>query len=108
MRDDDDRVGLAQLVDQVLDTGGRHWIERRAGLVHQNHFRLHRDRARDTKALLLAAGKTGARTPEALLDLVPQAGAGEARAHDFIEVGTAPGETVDAWPVGHVVVDRLR
>src|SRR5207244_13389515 len=40
--DDDDRILLLQLVDQLLDLGGRDRIERRARLVEQNHFGLHR------------------------------------------------------------------
>src|SRR5690349_2155245 len=55
VRDDDDRVILAQLVDQLLDDRGRDRIERRARLVHQDHLRTYRDGARDAQALLLAA-----------------------------------------------------
>src|SRR3546814_9937287 len=35
--DDDDGVAAAKLVDQLLDLGGGDRIERRAGLVHQDH-----------------------------------------------------------------------
>ena len=59
-------------VDQLLDDRGRDRVERRAGLVHQQDFRLRRDRARDAQALLLAAGQTGAGLLQAVLDLVPQ------------------------------------
>ena len=58
--DDDDRVAAAQLVDQLLDLGGGDRIERRARLVHQDHFRIDRDRAGDAQPLLLAAGQGGA------------------------------------------------
>ena len=37
---DDDGVIVGQFVDQFLDLGGRNRIERRAGLVQQDHFRL--------------------------------------------------------------------
>src|ERR1700730_13823676 len=47
--DDDDRVFLLQLVDQLLDLGGRDRIERRARLVEQNHFGLHRYGAGDAE-----------------------------------------------------------
>jgi hypothetical protein len=52
--DDRDRVAPAQLVDQLLDPGGGDRIERRAGLVHQDHLGIDRDRPRDAQALLLA------------------------------------------------------
>src|SRR6516165_6796981 len=58
--DDHDRVGLAQLIDQVLDARGGDRIERRAGLVHEYHLGLHGDGARDTEALLLASRESGA------------------------------------------------
>src|SRR5690606_6028852 len=34
--DDGDRITLAQVVDQLLDLGGRDRVERRARLVHQD------------------------------------------------------------------------
>src|SRR4051794_39421862 len=72
MGDDGDGVVLRQLLDQFLDLGGRDRIERRAGLVEQNHLGPHRDRARDAEPLLLAAGKAEATCIELVLDLVPQ------------------------------------
>ena len=48
-----------------------------ARLVHQDHLGLDRDRARDAEPLLLAAGEPDARRGEAVLDLVPQAGAAQ-------------------------------
>ena len=53
--DDDDAVIVLQLVDEFFNLGGRYRIERRARLVHQDVYRVHRDRAGDDKALLLAA-----------------------------------------------------
>ena len=58
--DDDDGVAAAQLVDQFLDPRGGDRVERRAGLVHQDHFGIDRDGAGDAQALLLAAGQRGA------------------------------------------------
>ncbi len=58
MGHDRDRVVILQLVDQLLDLGGRDRIQRRARLVEQDHFRPHRDGARDAQALLLTA-RTG-------------------------------------------------
>src|ERR1700756_714039 len=40
--DDGDRVVVLELVDQLLDLGGRDRIERRARLVEQDHLRLDR------------------------------------------------------------------
>ena len=55
--DDDDRVAAAQLVDQFLDLGGGDRVERRAGLVHQDHLGIDGDGAGDAQPLLLAAGQ---------------------------------------------------
>src|SRR4029453_2419819 len=52
--DNHDRIVRFQLVDQLLDLGGRDRIERRAWLVEQDHLGSHRHRAGDAQALLLA------------------------------------------------------
>ena len=70
--DDHDRVVALELVDQVLDRRGRDRVERRAGLVHQQHLRLDRDRAGDAQPLLLAAGEAGAGLVQPVLDLGPE------------------------------------
>src|SRR5216684_4015293 len=70
--DDGDSVVLRQLLVQFLDLGGRNRIERRTGLVEQDHLGPHRDGAGDAKPLLLAAGQAQARGVELVLDLVPQ------------------------------------
>src|SRR6516164_9780087 len=57
--DDDDRVLLLQLVDQLLDLRGGDGIEGRGRLVHQQHLRLHRQSPGDAQPLLLAAGERG-------------------------------------------------
>ena len=72
MRHDADSVLLAQFIDQLLDLGGRDRIERRAGLVHQDHVGLDRDRAGDAQALLLPAGQARAGALQAVLDLLPE------------------------------------
>src|SRR5207247_2170855 len=51
---DHDRVAVLQGVDQLLDLQGGDGVEGRAGLVHQDDLRLHRDRARDAETLHLA------------------------------------------------------
>ena len=78
MRDDDDRVVLLQLDDQLLDLLRGDRVERRAGLVHQQHLGLVGQRARDAEPLLLAAREAGAGRVEPVLHLVPQRGAAEA------------------------------
>src|SRR3954471_10134910 len=75
VRDDHDRVALLQVLDEVLDLERRDRVEGGAGLVHEDYVGLDRDRARDAKALLLAAREADAGLVEAVLDLVPQAGA---------------------------------
>src|SRR5690606_24806210 len=55
MRYDDDGIIPPQLIHQFFDLRGRNGIKRRAGLVHEDHFRLHGDGAGDAKPLLLAA-----------------------------------------------------
>ena len=47
--------------DQVFDLRRRDRIERRRRLIHQQHFGIDRQRARNAQPLLLAAGEAGAR-----------------------------------------------
>ncbi len=61
--DDHDRHPLLQLADQLLDPQRRDRVERRAGLIHQQHLGVDRERAGDAKALLLSAGEPDARGP---------------------------------------------
>src|SRR3954452_13706726 len=77
VRDDDDRVALLELGDELLDTKRRDRVQRRARLVHEDHLGLDRDGAGDAQALLLAARQADARLREAVLDLLPQAGAAQ-------------------------------
>ena len=75
--DDRDCVPLLQFLHQLLDPMGRDRIERRARLVHQQHRRFGGDRARDTEALLLAAGQGEAAGMQLVSHLVPQRGVTE-------------------------------
>src|SRR5213594_142950 len=61
VRDDHDGEIALELEDQLLDARGGDRIERRARLVHQQHFRLHGQRAGDAEALLLAPRQASAR-----------------------------------------------
>ena len=72
VRDDRDRVLALELVDEILDARRRDRIERRRGLVHEDHVRLDRERARDAEALLLAAGEAERVLLQTVLDLVPE------------------------------------
>src|SRR5215831_12339769 len=54
-----DGIPLFELKDQLFYLSGRDWIERRAGLVHQEDFRFHCECPRNAETLLLATGKTG-------------------------------------------------
>src|SRR6185312_8474361 len=69
--DDDDRVQLLELVDELLDLGGGDGIERRGRLVHEQHLRLDGERARDAQALLLSARQADGAVVEAILHFVP-------------------------------------
>lgn len=53
MGDDDDGVLLLELADQVFDGHGGDWVQRGAGLVHQQHVGLHGDCPCDAQPLLL-------------------------------------------------------
>jgi hypothetical protein len=77
VRHDDDRELLLEVGHQVLDGQRRDRVERRAGLVHQQHLRPYGDGAGDAQPLLLAAGEPGAWAAETVLDLVPEVGAAQ-------------------------------
>src|SRR3954462_11292578 len=67
--DDDDRVVLLELEDELIDRQRRDRVERGRGLVHQQDLRPDGVRAGDAEALLLAAGQARPRLAEAVLDL---------------------------------------
>src|SRR3982750_1439321 len=94
--DDRDRIAAAKLVDQLLDFRGGDRVERRAGLVHQDHLGIDGDCASYAQPLLLSARQRSAAFLEAVLDLVPQAGALERGLDDPIELRPGARQTVDA------------
>src|SRR3954447_3158255 len=65
--DDHDRVALLEVADELLDAQRGHRIQGRAGLVHQDHVGLDRERAGDAQALLLPAREPDAGFVEAVL-----------------------------------------
>ena len=105
VRDDHDRVVLAQLHHQVLDPAGRDRIERRARLVHQDHVGLDREAARDAEPLLLAARHAEGVRLQPVLHLVPERAAAQRALDDLVHVAL---HAEHARAEGDVVVDRLR
>src|SRR6185312_12807917 len=89
------------------DLGGRDRIERRAGLVEQDHLGPYRDRAGDAEALLLAARKRKARGAELVLDLVPQRAAAQRLLDAAVHLGLGD-LFIEADAEGDVLVDRHR
>jgi len=104
--DDNDRVVLAELGDEVLDRGGGLGVQRRAGLVHQQGRGVDGQGSRDAQALLLTAGESDGRLVQPVLDFVPQRGGAEGLLDDVVQVGLAE-FVVQARAEGDVVVDGL-
>jgi hypothetical protein len=92
-------------VHQVLDARRRDRVERRGGLVHQDHVGLDRERSCNAEPLLLAARQRKRASLQPVLDLVPERGLLQRTVDPLIEVAAHPQR---AWPVRDVVVDRLR
>ena len=60
--------------DEFLDGGVATRIERARGFVHEDDLGLHRERAGEAEALLLADGKRGGGLAQAVAHFVPQRG----------------------------------
>src|SRR5580692_10473143 len=105
--DDGDGVVLGQLLDQFLDLGGRDRIERRTGLVEQDHFGPHRHSAGDAQPLLLAAGEAETGGVELVLDLVPQRAAAQRLFDAAVHLGFG-NLLIEPDPERDVLVDRHR
>src|SRR5262249_11882422 len=105
VRDDGDRVALAQFEHQLFDSPGGDRIERRGRLVHQNHFRFGRDRPRDAQALLLTARQRQPALLQLVLDFVPKRSALQRLLDASSDVAL---EAVQAESEGDVVVDAGR
>jgi hypothetical protein len=98
---------LALLVPSSSVT--RFWcdrVQRRGGLVHQDHVRLDGDGAGDAQPLRLPARQAQARRLQAVFHLVPQRGPAQRVLDDLVQLVLVV-LAVDARPVGDVVVDRL-
>src|ERR1700677_709407 len=105
--DDRDGVVLRQLLDQLLDLGGRNRIERRTGLVEQDHLGPHRDGAGDAEPLLLAAGQAEAAGVQLVLDLVPQRAAAQRLFDATVHFGFG-NLLIEPDAEGDVLIDRHR
>src|ERR1017187_4250999 len=79
------RVVLFQFQDQVLYFRRGQRVECRGRFVHEQHLRLHGERARNAQALLLAARKADGRRVQAVFDLVPKRGHAQRLFHAFGE-----------------------
>ena len=79
-------------------------IQRRGGLIQQDHLWAHCDGARDAQALLLPTREAGAALVELFLDLVPQGSIGQRLFHPVIQCALG-GMLVESNAEGHIVVD---
>jgi hypothetical protein len=104
MGNDHNRILFVQLVDQIFDNSGSDWIQCRAGFIHQNHFRIYRNRARDAKALLLSAGQARAGLIEPILDLLPQTRFNQRRFNDLIQCGFMGCQPMNSRPISNIFI----
>src|SRR5690606_9165681 len=104
-RSADDRVILPQFVYQFLDTRCRDRVECRTWFIHQDHLRRNGDRARNAKALLLAARKTCAGLMQPILYLRPEPRLLETGFDDRIHVAATAGKAMDAGAIGDILID---
>src|ERR1019366_4156325 len=100
-------VVLRELLDQFLDLGGRDRIQRRTGLVEQDHLGPHRDGAGNAEPLLLAAGQAEARGVQLVLDLVPQRAAAQRLFDAAVHLGSG-NLLVEPDAERDVLIDRHR
>ena len=108
MRDDDDGIQRPQLIDQLLDLGGGDGVQRRAGFIHEDDFRIHGDGAGDAQPLLLTAGQAGARLGQPILDLFPEPGATQGFLHDLFQISLGVRQSMNAGAIGDVLEDAFR
>src|ERR1035437_4962671 len=85
MRHDDHGEFPLQLDEKLLDPLRRDRVERRAGFVEQQHFRIVRQRARDAEPLLLPAGEPRRALAETVLHLIPERGTAQRTLDDAVD-----------------------
>ena len=66
-----DSIVRFQLFRKIFDFGCGNRIQRAGRFVHQDDFRLHRQRSGDTQTLLLAPGQTQSALLETVLQFIP-------------------------------------
>ena len=103
---DHDRHLFCELEHRLFDNASRGRVESRTRLVHEQHSRAHRERARDAQSLLLAAGESAARLAQAVTNFFPQPGLGETRLNKPILLVTARVDAGELESGDDVVVDR--
>ncbi len=106
MRHNDDRVGLLQAINELFDFPGGYRIQRGTGFIHEDNFRLHRQRAGDTEPLLLAAGKSEGAVLKAVLHFLPETRSLQTVLHQLVQRPFVFGP-MQTRPIGHVIVDRF-
>src|ERR1035437_229087 len=107
MRHDDHGEFPLQLDEKLLDPLRRDRVERRAGFVEQQHFRIVRQRARDAEPLLLPAGEPRRALAETVLHLIPERGTAQRTLDDAVDHASIR-FAVDARTERDVVVDGFR
>ena len=105
VRDDRHRAAVFQLEHELFDFRGGDGIERGAGLIEKQHFRIDRQRASDAEPLLLAAGERERGLVQVILHFLPKSGAAQAV---LDEIGEAAFVTIDAKAVSDIVKDGFR
>src|SRR5208283_991511 len=105
--DNHDGGDVFDLEEEFLDLQRSDGVQRGAGFVQQKNLRLDREGARDTEALLLAAGKGASGLLQLVFNLCPQCRAFQALLDSGLHL-RFPGGSVNAKAVGNIVEDRLR
>ena len=106
MCDNENGVLATQFPDEFFDRLGALGVERRAGLVHQQHGGFDRQRPGDAQFLLFLQRQVGGRGCELVLDVVPQQHLAQRVLHDRVLVVLgAASPTVKLVAEEYVVAD---
>lgn len=74
VRDHNDSIILFQFHRKVFYLGSGDWVKGAGRFVHQQHLRLHSQRACNAQSLLLSAGKPQRAFLQSVFKLVPNGG----------------------------------
>ena len=88
---------------------GAELFTQRGGVVNAMRLttvRFHRDRPRDTQALMLPTGQAQGVIMQAVLSLLPQRGSFQAALNDLVESCFTP-DTENARTIGYIFIDRF-